>query len=244
MMNNDEKIVKGYVIRNVQYREKDAIITCLSEEGLICFKAAGILDIKSKNSACCLLYSYSEFVLGNKNDKYYLIKGKCINSNFKMYESIEIMCCLGMVSESIANFLGEANSTIYSFFSKLMEGINNGFDILTLSAINLAKIIIDSGYSLITSSCVRCGEKTNIVSLSYDDGGFVCRHCFTNGDVHENTEYLKSVRYTFMVDIDNCYHYTLDRNIAIRLIKEYCNYLLKEFGLRKVSFYELFNQLF
>ena len=38
-MNSDNQLVKGYVIRNVPYGESDAIVSVLTEEGIISFKA-------------------------------------------------------------------------------------------------------------------------------------------------------------------------------------------------------------
>lgn len=239
---SEELVVEGIVIKNIQYRDYDGIITCISEKGLITFLANGILKLQSKNASSCLLYSKSEFTLEKKNEKLFLTKGKLINSNFKLYESLDNMCCLGIVSECILNFLDDPGEIIYNSLSKMLEGLNQGFDVFTLCAICLSKIIQQSGYGLEISHCVKCGSKTKIVSLDYAEGGFICQKCVKSINEVDKIEYLKSVRYTFMVDIDNFFHFTLNKTIAIRLIKEYVSYLLDQFGYKKMGFFELFNQ--
>ena len=243
-MNNEEVLVQGFVIKSVEYKESDAIITCLTSGGIFSFKARGVLKPGSKNAASCLLYAYSEFVLQEKDNYYFLTKGKLLSSNFKLYDSIDNMCILGLISESILNFLDKPSPIIYNMFQRLIQGINQQFDILTLAVLSLAKIIVESGYGLITNQCVRCGKKTRIVSIDYSDGGFICLDCINDKKDVDSPEYLKSIRYSFMVDCDDFFHHEFKKEIAIRLIKEYMNYLLDQFGYRKVNFYDLFNNLY
>ena len=68
MMMNDDKeyVVEGIVIKNIPYGENDGIITVLCADGLLNFKARGILKPNGKNSASCLLYSESTFILNGK----------------------------------------------------------------------------------------------------------------------------------------------------------------------------------
>ena len=62
-MNNQEYIVQGFVIKTVDYKEYDAIITCLTSDGIISFIAKGVNKLTSKNRVSCTLYSFSEFTL-------------------------------------------------------------------------------------------------------------------------------------------------------------------------------------
>ena len=99
---NNEITIHCFVLKQVEYGESDAIVSVLTENGVIVFKARGILKLTSKNRSSCLLYSESEFTLDcNNNDYRILTKGKLITSNFKLYDSLENMTCLGLVSEAI-----------------------------------------------------------------------------------------------------------------------------------------------
>ena len=69
--------VRGLVIRVVPYREYDKLIAILTEEhGKIFFKANAVRSLVNPNSAACNLFSYSEFVLQKKQDRYYLMKAQ------------------------------------------------------------------------------------------------------------------------------------------------------------------------
>ena len=244
-MNNQEYIVQGFVVKTVDFKEYDAIITCLTNDGLISFIAKGVNKLTSKNKACCALYAFSEFTLEKGKSNYYILtKGKIIHYNPSLYNSIDYMTCIGLVSESILTFLDDKPSfTIYKLFEYLIDSLDK-FDVFTITSIFLAKIIIDSGYQLDTSSCVKCGRKDNIVFMSYNDGGFICNKCLSNNQDKQDIEYLKSIRYTFLVDEDNYYHYEFKKDIAIRIIKEYVLYLQESFGFKKLGFFDMFKQLY
>lgn len=243
---NKEKVIQGFVIRQVEYGESDAIVSVLTSHGVEVFKARGVLKLTSKNRSSCLLYSESEFTLDcSKNDYQVLTKGKLIKSNFKLYDCLENMTCLGLISESILMFLGsETSSKIYNCFSYLLKAINEGFDVLTMTSICIANIIKETGYELDLSRCIRCNKTSQIVFVDFLNNGFVCRRCLNNGEQVENVEYLKSIRYIFMVDEDNYFHYELNKNIVLRLIKELIKYLQNQFDYRKIVFFELFLQTF
>ncbi|MBQ3075174.1 MAG: DNA repair protein RecO, partial [Clostridia bacterium] len=55
--------IEGLVLRSVKYGESDKLITILTEEGKIFFKARGIRSLTSKNAAGCAAFVYSEFEL-------------------------------------------------------------------------------------------------------------------------------------------------------------------------------------
>lgn len=242
-METNELVIEGIVLKSVTYGENDAIISCLYKDGIIVFKARGVKKITSKNASSCLVYALSEFTLEKKGNNYFLLKGKLLSSNFKLYDDLSFMTCLGLVSESILNFLDNTNS-MFESLQKMLEAINNGFDIFTLTAINLAKIIKESGYGLEVNQCVRCGSKKNISSISFFEGGFVCTNCLRSFEQNFSSEYLKTIRYIFNVDIDNYFHYQLDNKIAIDIIKKLMEYLKNQYDYKKLVFYELFDQTY
>lgn len=244
-MNNDkEYVIEGIVIKNVPYGENDGIITVLTENELVTFKARGILKPNGKNSASCLLYSESTFILNkSKNNLLTLIKGTQDKSNYQLYESIDVMCCLGLISESILYFLDGTSPIIYNAFKKVLEGVRNKFDIYTLTTIFLAKVIIESGYGLQTSCCVRCGNTKKIVSLNYEDGGFICQKCLKTNETIYGTDYLKTIRYIFLVNEDKYEHHVINKSLATLIINQLFDYLQERYGYKKLYFLDLFKEI-
>lgn len=245
-MMNKERIIQGYVIKSVDYGENDAIITVLTKNSLEVFKAKGVLKLTSKNRSSCLMYAKSEFTLEEgKSHNQVLTKGTLLSSNFKLYDSLDYMTCLGLISESIMTFLGnDVSIEIYDVFEGMIDCINNGFDIFTLTCISLANIIKRSGYILELKECVRCSKKDKIVFLSYNDGGFVCSRCLNNFEDFQSVNYLQTVRYVFMVDKDNYYHYQIEHSTSIRLINEFIYYLQNKYDYTKLVFFDLFHHTY
>ena len=95
--------IEGIVIRQVQYKEKDAMISVLTKDGTVSFLARGILNPTSKNASSCLLFAYSNFTLNSKQDKLTLTQGKLIKSYYHLYESLEKMASIQLVCELINN---------------------------------------------------------------------------------------------------------------------------------------------
>ncbi len=242
---NDEKVIKGYVLKQIEYGENDSIVSVLTENGIVTFKAKGILKLTSKNRSSCLMYAESEFIINSKNDYNILLKGNLINANQKIYSNIDLLTCIGLIGELILIFLGEnVSKTIYSCFDALIKSVNNNFDIFTITLICIANIIKEAGYELDLSSCYRCGNKNNIVFVDFENSGFVCYNCLNNNEVVEDINYLKTIRYAFMVTEKDYFHYEFEKKYSIRLIKELVNYLKNKYDYKKLSSFELFNKLF
>ena len=96
---NDKLVVTGYIIKSVTYLENDAIVTILSADGLLTFKARGVKKITSKLARLINLYSYVELELTKTGKHYILTNGTVITSNSQIYNSLDSMCLLGLISE-------------------------------------------------------------------------------------------------------------------------------------------------
>ncbi len=231
--------IEGIVLSQTPYKEKDSMINVLTYKGRVGFYARGILSLSSKNASSCLLYSHSRFILSSRGENLTLRKGELISSFYNLYESIESMTLLGLISEVILKIVDEDDGRIYPIYLRILNLLKDGFDKLTLLAIFLAKIINYSGYALNYSSCVLCGSKKGIVGVDYNQGGFICAKCYQEIN-SQNNLYLKSFRYIFMVDLIDYDKVVLNKSIALKLIKELLDYLKDKFQLRKFNAEELF----
>ena len=236
--------IEGIVIKQVQYKEKDAMVSVLTKDGTVSFLARGILSPTSKNASSCLLFAYSNFTLNSRQDKLTLTQGKLIKSYYKLYESLDKMAGVQLVSELILRCLDEDNGSVYPYLFNLLENMMNDYSTSTLVLICIANIIKQSGYSLEYDSCVKCGNKKGIVSYSFEQGGFICQRCITYKDKLKTSDELKTFRYIFKVDETNMNHYELDRNIALNLIRELCFYLVDCFSIKEIKSLEIFNRSF
>lgn len=231
--------IEGIVLRQVPYKEKDAMMTVLTEKGIASFYARGILSLTSKNASSCLLYAYSRFLLSSSGDKLSLRKGQLIDSYYQNYQSVVKMSALSLMSEIVFKISGDDDGRLYHPFFKIIFLLREDFDPLTLVSIFLAKAILFSGYSLQFKECAQCGSKKGIVTIDYANGGFLCHKCAQN-KANEAPLYLKTFRYVFLIDEENYNKTSINKKIAIRLINEFLNYLKDRFGFYKWTSQEMF----
>jgi recombinational DNA repair protein (RecF pathway) len=110
---------------------------------------------------------------------------------------------------------------------KTLELLEQDFSSLTLLLIILANVIKESGYCLNYSSCVCCGSKKQIVSLSFNQGGYLCLKCVQNQAELRSEEYLNTYRYLFLVKAEQMDKHLIPQGIGLRLLKELFAYLIK-----------------
>ncbi len=232
--------INGIVLRLTQYKEKDAMVLALSKDGTISFLARGILSPSSKNASSCLVYSYSNFCLSSKGNNMTLTQGKLLNSFSSMYESLEKMSAVSLIGEVLIKCLDEDNGDIFPYFLRFLELINEGFDSLTLVNIMLANIIKLSGYSLNYSSCVYCEDKLHISSVSYLEGGFICKKHLTSRHELQSEDYLKSFLYSFKVGVDKMNHYAFNKVTALKLFDDLLSHLKTSFGINDFKGREIY----
>ena len=92
------------------------------------------------------------------------------------------------------------NEEIYDIFIATVLKINNKLDPLILTNILEIKMLDYLGVSLNLNSCNKCGNKTNIVTIDGDVGGYVCKNCLTN-EIIVKPSTIKMLRMYYYVDI-------------------------------------------
>lgn len=218
---------EGIVIRLTPFRDHDAMVTVLSNDKIRSFLARGALKYESKSGPSVNIYTKSRFQLMRGKEGYALRNGEILDSFQKIKTNID---CL-----AVEDFLGELTNKliqsddapeIYPFLERSLTLLDKGFSPFTVALIYFAKVLMVSGYSLNVDSCQICGKKDQIVALSYRDGGFICRDCFSplkhaKWDVNK----LKMIRYIFKVDIDNFNKVDFPKEDCLVLINELSKFI-------------------
>lgn len=225
--------IEGIVIYRVPYGNNAEMLTVLTNNGQCSFAAHGLNKIDAKNASSTLILSHSFFTLSIRNQHLTLSESKLIKSYRHLYEDIVKMSAAQAVNEIIFRFIDNEDGRIYPYLKSFLLTLENGYDPLTLVCIMLAQVIRFSGYALEYNECVLCGEKTRIVAVDYQEGGYVCYRC--THKIKMNEEYLKSYRYSFMVPSESLDHYQLSRDVALRLINEYHRYLCEKFECKELK---------
>ncbi len=219
--------VKGIIIKSTPFKENDAMITLLSEDKTYSFLAKGVLKANSKNASLVRIYSQSQLSLYKGKDGFALRNGTVINGFSKLNASLNSLLAVKAIGEITNTLLQKEDcKKVYIALEKSLNLINENFSPLTVVLIYFAYLLRISGYGLEVDKCVICSNKSQIKSLSYEDGGFICSNCF---DAHKHVQceqrYLKIMRYIFKVEPEQFNHIAFEDAENKFILNELDNFL-------------------
>jgi len=226
----------GYVIRTVNYRESDQMITFLTPNGLISFLAHGVNKPTSKNAASCRLLSHSKVSLTEgKVGLLSLSEGICL-APIPEKEDLTTMASLTFLAELSAQVLqGDDSPKAYPWLEASVEAIRSGFDPLTSCLLYFAHILLISGFGLNVDECVYCGKKKDIVGITYQDGGFICRHCLSDSGTETKPRELNIIRYSFRCGLEDFRRVAFTKEECCQLLLKFSDYLNNLTGVKLKS---------
>ena len=192
--------LNGIVLRYVDYRDNDRILTVLErEKGLVTVTARGV---RSKSSTASGLvrdaYCYGEFVVYDRNGIKYVSSSSIIEAFYPMREDYSRLVAAAQaayIAEKLAsNHAGdELFSRLYHAFSFIAYGNADPADILLCYT---AKCLCLAGYEPTLTSCVACRKHvTDQRSIAFSNlqGGSLCDDC-DSGETHYPAIVLEALR--------------------------------------------------
>lgn len=91
-------------------------------------------------------------------------------------------------------------------------------------------MLVYLGIKPIIDSCVNCGTKDNIVTISSYKGGYLCKNCVNNEPI-VNIKTIKLLRMFYYVDIDKISKINISDNIKLELNRFIDDYYDRYSGL-------------
>ena len=195
--------VEGIILKETPYKESSKIIQILTKEhGLISVIAKGVKSPKSNLRALSIRYTYGIFQIVYKENKIStLVNADVINPLENIKSDILLISYLGYLSELTLQVIKhEYNKDIYDMFINSVLKINDGFDPLIICNILELKYLPYLGVGISLNECVKCGNKSDIITVDGDAGGLICKNCFTNEYVVD-AKTIKLLRMYYLVDI-------------------------------------------
>lgn len=219
----------GIVVRYQEYREHDAMLHILCENGqLFHVVARGIQKMKSKNAPACQVFTMSCFLLNvnEVGDLHSLKSAEIIESYRKIREDL--------YKQTIASYMCEcldASDFDINTFSLLKQSLDILVDTThPLRILCVFQSIMNQlhGIEPFVDGCVRCGNTSGIQAISISSGGMVCQGCYQGAiDKKKNTEELKRFRLLCKTQLQ---HYDI--------LKNYNDFTFLDF----LSLYEFFQE--
>ena len=218
-----------------QYKEKDAIITAISQSETITFLARGIKDPKSKNSALNNPLTIADIELMDGDFKYPILRSsKELFTPMKLNMDSYYLGTILLINEMVLHlFPDEEKAKLYVFLEGARVALKKSNNWLMVLLIYMAKVISLGGFALEVNRCVLCGKKNRIVAFSFIDGGFICEEC-----ANEETERdLNKDQMILLRSIFNAIDYRLvdssfNKEDGLVLLNKFIDYMQEGFGYR------------
>jgi DNA repair protein RecO (recombination protein O) len=194
--------VTGLIIKSMEYKEYDAILTILTREyGKIALRAAGVHKMGSKNAGSILPYTLAEFQFDYKPDRtMFRMKTARTKKLFRhLHEDLNASSAAAVASEAADAFtLGGVETDTIREIAEELEAcfgyLDQGKDGTTVLSLYLSDIMRLSGIAPDVDECVHDG-RTTVAAISIADGGFLCPECAQRENVSFNTpEEIKRFR--------------------------------------------------
>ena len=195
--------VEGFILSETPYGETSKIINVFTKEyGVIGIMCKGAKSLKSKVRVATLKYTYANFNIYYKENKLSLLNSADIINSLKNIRSdITLISFITYLSELTHQVLRQSNSKdLYDDFITVILKIESGLDPLVLTNILEIKYLNELGVLFNLDECIDCGNKTNIVTISSDKGGYICKDCLTNEEI-VSTKVIQMLRMYYYVNI-------------------------------------------
>lgn len=196
---------EGIIVSETPYGESSKIINILTkEDGVVGVMAKGAKKLKSPLRA-----STEKFTLGTFNVYYHkdklstLVSADVINPLYAIKTDIVKIGYLTYIVE-LAHQTAKQNDdkNIYSILKSTILKIEEGLDPRIMTNILEVKMLDYLGVGIDLDKCIKCGNTTDIVTISGDEGGYICSHCHTNEPIYSDKT-IKMFRLYYYVDINS-----------------------------------------
>ena len=234
-MTTNEVNVEGVVLKQIPYKDNDMILHVYTKDyGKLSFVAKGIRKLTSKNARASSPMMISEFSVNLKKGLSTLIKAAPINYLRHIKESIESEIVGNYILEYFYRYVeeNEPDEDVYKQLIESLKALDYGYSPLLVYCLFQVFILNHNGISIDVDGCVVCGS-LKVVSISVDEGGFVCEQHYKNNVIYPK-EVLKAFRHLHKLTIDSIDSFNIEEcylkeitKIHDTYIDESCGFVLK-----------------
>ena len=172
--------VKGLVIRTVDLKESDRLLTIFTEEmGVVTALARGARTLKSRKMSSTMQFCYSSFVLTKRDDKYTVKDAELIESFFGIRDSIEGLALAAYIADVLSDVTtAESDRDLLRLSLNSLYAISTGkYSLAMVKAafeIRAASIL---GFMPDVLSCAVCEREEGDFFFDIMGGHIVCAEC-------------------------------------------------------------------
>lgn len=180
-MARERTVVKGIVLRAVDTKESDKILTVLTSGGKVPVVAKGARSRKSRVTACTQLLAYSELTLSESHGWQYLSEGSTIELFEGVRRDIELLSLASYfaeLTEAVALEDVESGELLSLLLNALYALGNLGKPQAVVKAAFELKLMSLAGFEPLADACAYCGKPDpEEPMLDVREGVICCRGC-------------------------------------------------------------------
>lgn len=227
------KKIEGIVISETNYGENSKIINIFTKEyGIIGVMAKGVKSLKSKLRNYATPYVYGYFHVYYKENKLsILIECEIIDTLKNLKADLTLLSYMNYLVELSTQIYKQSHQIeIYNLLISVLLKMNLNLDPLVLTNIIELKLLDYLGISLKLDGCVKCDNKNNIVTISAEEGGYLCKDCYDNSIIYDD-KVIKMLRMYYLIDINSISNLNISENVKNEINKFLNNYYEQYTGL-------------
>lgn len=174
--------VEGVILSTTPFGETSKIINVFTKEyGVIGIMCKGAMGIKSKLRSVTQNLTFGTFNIYYKKDKLStLVSVDIINPLKRIKDDILLISYASYLSDLVYQVLKQSNDEeIYNDYINSILKLEEGLNPIVITNILEVKLLDYLGVGLNLTSCIMCGNKKEIVTLSSEKGGLICKNCYT-----------------------------------------------------------------
>lgn len=224
---------EGIVVSETPYSESSKIINILTkDQGVIGVMAKGAKRIKSSLRVATERFTLGIFSVYYHKDKLStLVSADIINPLLNIKTDIIKIGYLTYIVE-LAHQTAKQNDDehIYAILKSAILKIEEGKDPMVITNILELKMLDYLGVGIDLDKCIKCGSKTNILTISGDEGGYICSDCRTNELIYSDKT-IKMFRLYYYVDINSITDLKISEEVTHNIDKILTDYYDRFTGL-------------
>ena len=172
--------VHGLIIRTVDIKETDRLVTLFTEEfGAMTALARGARSLKSRKLSATMQFCYGRYVLYKQGDKHWIKEAELIENFFDIRQSIEGLALANYICEVLSDVtVAEAEKDLLRLSLNSLYAISKGiYSIQKIKAVFEIRAVSILGFMPNILSCHNCEEKNGDFFFDIMGGIIECRAC-------------------------------------------------------------------
>lgn len=242
-MARERTVIRGIVLRTVDTKESDKILTLLTPCGKLPVVAKGARSRRSRVTACTQLLAYGEFTLGESRGWQYLVEGSTLELFQGVRRDIALLSLASYfaeLTEAVALEETESGAILSLLLNALYALGELGKPPALVKAAFELKLLSLAGFEPLADGCARCGRPDpEEPVLDVGEGVVCCRRCAGGGAMPLTEGALAALRRVLYGEVKRLYSFTLaepDLQKLGRAAEAYVHAVLER-GFRTLDFY-------